>query len=107
MRISDWSSACALPICAQYLERTVFRDVRTNLVAIRLHIVSRNNDGTRRILQLLAHIRQGSLAVFRMKQTIAFAIKAIAAQLGEAGHAPEIGGNTPIAFQKLDRKSVV
>src|SRR3546814_20223039 len=41
--------------------------------------------------------------VFGIQHAMAFAIQAVAAQLGEAGYAPEVGTHAPVALQHFLR----
>src|SRR3546814_18418601 len=92
MRISDWMSGVRSS------------DLKgSDLVAVCLDVVGRYDDGACRAFQLLRDVGHGGFLVFGIQHAMAFAIQAVAAQLGEAGYAPEVGTHAPVALQHFLR----
>src|SRR5690606_13982089 len=88
---------------AQYAIAAPIRNEGTNLIRIGLDVVSGRNDRTGRLFQHLRDIRHVRRLAFRVPQVVAFAIQAVAAQLGEAGGAPDVRRNAPVLLQQFLR----
>src|SRR5688500_16077758 len=78
------------------------RDERPDLVGEGLHVVARRDDRTWFPTKSFSHIRH---ARFRLgvKQVPPLGGEAIAAQLGEAGGAPDVGRHAPLGLEHLRR----
>src|SRR5262245_26850859 len=87
-------------IGAEYLVRAPLRDERPDLLGEGLDVVARGDDRTRLLLQRLGHVSRTRLRL-GVEQVPALGGKAVAAQLGEAGGAPYVCGDAPVALEKL------
>ncbi|ABA48711.1 hypothetical protein BURPS1710b_2745 [Burkholderia pseudomallei 1710b] len=77
-------------------------DLAADLVGERADVVGRRDHRALRVLQARLHVRQAA-RLGRMQQVPALDVMAFARELGEARHAPEIGGDAPVVLQQVRR----
>src|SRR5690606_13120613 len=85
---------------AEYLVVAAFRNERPDLIGEQLHVVGGRNDRPGGLLEQRADVGLLLLAC-RVQQVPAFAIHAVAAQLGETGDAPEVGSDAPVVLEQF------
>src|SRR6266571_2804565 len=90
----------AVPIGAEHSVDAAFGDKRSNLVGKGLHVVGSSDHGTFALLKALGHVRDLGLR-FRMQHVPTLDREPFAAQLREAGRAPDIRSHAPVGLEQL------
>src|SRR5690606_33583334 len=76
---------------------------RADLVGEELGVVRGGDDGARGVREQPRHVGHPRL-VTGMQQVVALAGQAVPAQLREAGRAPDVGRNAPVALEEIGRR---